>query len=106
MFFHGQQRTEKKSSLDCNTHRGSVTLFFAQDNITPLYLYIANICCYIDVLNVEYKPISSKFACKCFLNYTSDAITNPPAGAKIYKDSCDFDLDVDELDVSQQNKQS
>ena len=42
----------------------------------------------------------SCYVCKYFLYYTtkhSEAITNPPASAKIYKDSWDFALYVDEL---------
>lgn len=34
----------------------------------------------------------------------SEAITNPPAGAKIYKDSWDFGLYVDELNAAIHNE--
>ena len=44
------QNTEQRS-LDYNTHRGSATLFSAQDTITPLYIYITIYTCNINILN-------------------------------------------------------
>ena len=55
-----KQITEKLLLQHMCTHRGSVNLFSAQDAITLLFLYIANICLlhYINVLDIENSPLS------------------------------------------------